>query len=219
MFTRGMGMMMPLVEITVRDPVVAKRARAVFGSHSGFTVRECSCIGDAKPTTIIVPGNSFGEINGDVMEFLNAEAQIKNTIGEKFAGELPVGGCLVITPELVQQPTRLLYAPVRRIDEDVSKTINVYLAFRNALVAFLLLNDNDDEKGDDSQSTDQTTTTTTTTTTITTRTITCPMFQCMDVFRACKQMREAYDSIASGSLIDRDWMVYKRHHERLMSLE
>ena len=54
-------------------------------------------------------------------------------------GELPVGQAIVLPTEDVNIPF-LVSAPTMRVPADISETVNVYLAFRAALIAVLAHN-------------------------------------------------------------------------------
>jgi hypothetical protein len=87
---------------------------------------------------------------------------------------------------------KLIYTPTMRVAEDVSKTINAYLAFRSVLT--LMKNNN-------------------------IYAASAPLFctgaGCMSVAQACNQMKEAYLSVVNGILIGKDWPYYHQNHRYL----
>jgi hypothetical protein len=82
-----------------------------------------------------------------------------------------------------------------RVAEDVSNSINAYLAFRGAL---LIMKNNNIS----SASTP----------------LFCSGAGCMTVRKACNQMKEAYKSIIEGNLIGKDWLYYHSNHRGLYNL-
>lgn len=204
---------LPRVEICVPNPKTFEIASTVFANHPGFILKNKS-ITDADARVIVSPGNSFGEMNGGADGIINShlsafsayhriEWYVQSSIAERFAGELPVGSHLVISvPGNHPQRDWLIYTPTMRVAEDVSTGINAYLAFRSALLAAIEMNKINKSKVFEL--------------------IACPLFctgsGCLDPTTACKQMREAYDSIQNGSLIKKDWQVYHTHHRMLKAL-
>lgn len=158
----------------------------------------------ASHTAIISPGNSFAEMNGGVDGIINTllssytpftyiQNDVKMLINNKYCGELPIGHSVILYT-LHPKHNILIYTPTMRVAEDVSTTLNAYIAFRSAL---LLLQ----QYAIDSAST----------------TLFCTGAGNMDVKTACLQMKEAYLSILNKSLINGDWQIYHTHHQLLKS--
>jgi O-acetyl-ADP-ribose deacetylase (regulator of RNase III) len=138
-------------------------------------------------------------MNGGVDGMINTpnsyiQEYVKLIINDKFYGKLPVGQSILIP---TQHPTHryLIYTPTMRVAEDVSNSLNAYLAFRSSLV---LMKNNK----------------------ITSASI--PIFctgaGCMDIVRAYEQMKEAYLSVKTGNLINGNWKIYHEHHRFLNKL-
>ena len=192
------------IEFCIRDREQYETAKNIFNDCQYITVNHKS-ITDASYNTIVSAGNSFAEMNGGVDGMINShlssytptkyiQDDVKKFINEKFAGELPVGQSIIIP---TQHPTHkyLIYTPTMRVAEDISKTLNAYLAFRSVL---LIMKRNNI----DSASTP----------------LFCTGAGCMDVAKACKQMKEAYLSVTTGNLIGGNWQIYHNHHRYLNNL-
>ena len=122
------------------------------------------------------------------------EKAVKAHINKLYMGELPVGSSIIVP---TQHPFHhlLIYSPTMRVAEDVSDSLNAYLAFRSAL---LVMKNNRIEAASTP--------------------LFCTGAGSMDVAKACKQMKEAYISVTQGNLIGGDWKVYHSHHRLLKAL-
>ena len=89
---------------------------------------------------ILSPANSFGFMDGGIdllySNFFGWELQhrLRKSIREEHAGEVPIG-CAVVVPTDHDRIPLLVSAPTMRVPGDISDTVNVYLAFRAALLA------------------------------------------------------------------------------------
>jgi O-acetyl-ADP-ribose deacetylase (regulator of RNase III) len=89
---------------------------------------------------LVSPANSFGYMDGGLdlairNELgLGIEQAVQAAIRERHHGELPVGSAEVVATGHARWPW-LVVAPTMRYPEDVSSTLNAYLAFRAALLA------------------------------------------------------------------------------------
>lgn len=192
------------IEFCIRDKPQYEIAKSIFADQPNISVSHTTITNGAY-STLISAGNSFGEMNGGVDRYINAHLSsytpdshiddfVKAQINRFYYGELPVGSSIVLR---TQHPTHrlLIYSPTMRVAEDVSGSLNAYLAFRSALV---IMKNNDIQEAS------------------------CPLFctgaGCMDVAKACKQMKEAYISITQGNLIGGDWKTYHSHHRHLLGL-
>jgi O-acetyl-ADP-ribose deacetylase (regulator of RNase III) len=96
--------------------------------------------------TWVSPANSFGYMDGGIdlayLRFFGLELQskVQEKIRSDFHGELPVGQALVV-PTGHESIPYLVVAPTMRIPDKIGETVNVYLAFRAALLAVLAQND------------------------------------------------------------------------------
>jgi O-acetyl-ADP-ribose deacetylase (regulator of RNase III) len=100
----------------------------------------CGNVLDIAADAIISPANSFGFMDGGVdLAYSNhfgwdLEKRLQAVIKKEFNGELPVGMSTIIKTG-DNTIKYLISCPTMRIPEDVSKTLNAYLAFRAAFIA------------------------------------------------------------------------------------
>ncbi len=91
---------------------------------------------EAEADAILVPGNSFGFLDGGielrVCEAMSMELQdeLRDRIRSEYAGELLVGQAIV---DLTASAPPVVYAPIWRTPQNIATTINVFLALRGAL--------------------------------------------------------------------------------------
>jgi len=71
----------------------------------------------------------------------NLENELQKNIQEKYNGEIPVGVATIIETNN-KKIKYLISAPTMRIPEDVSNTLNAYLAFRASLIEIIKFNKN-----------------------------------------------------------------------------
>ncbi|NBD12927.1 MULTISPECIES: macro domain-containing protein [Corallococcus] len=89
---------------------------------------------------MVSPANSFGIMDGGldlaIRDTLGLQVQdaVQRAILEEHHGELPVGAAVVVASGHERWPF-LVAAPTMRIPENVSQTVNAYLAFRAVLLA------------------------------------------------------------------------------------
>lgn len=89
---------------------------------------------------IVSPANSFGFMDGGIDLVYSRrfgwqlQARLQRLLQEEHEGELPVGLAVIVETGDPRLPY-LISAPTMRIPEDVSHTLNAYLAFRAALRA------------------------------------------------------------------------------------
>lgn len=107
-----------------------------------------------KKYGIVSPANSFGDMQGgiDLIFYTKfgwklEELVMQNIIKYKF-GELVVGDCIIVEipkddfSSQKQIKKYLLVAPTMRVPMGIKGTVNVYLAFRAALISLLTANNN-----------------------------------------------------------------------------
>ena len=94
---------------------------------------------DVKVGALVSPANSFGimdgGIDGKLRDFfgMEIERRVRQKIATEYYGELPVGAA--ITTETGHEKYKyLISAPTMRVPEDVSTSLNAYLAMRAILV-------------------------------------------------------------------------------------
>jgi len=71
----------------------------------------------------------------------DVESAVQGTIVENYHGEMPVGMAEVV-PSYNDKWPYLVCAPTMRVPQDISNTVNAYLAFRAALLAIAQSNKN-----------------------------------------------------------------------------
>ncbi|MBV9851229.1 MAG: macro domain-containing protein [Armatimonadetes bacterium] len=106
----------------------------------------CDEIFTVEADALVSPANSFGRMDGgldaQIVEFLgeDVEIEVQRMIRERHDGELVVGLAEVIITNAPQFPF-LIVAPTMRVPQNITRTVNAYLAFRAALRAALAFND------------------------------------------------------------------------------
>jgi O-acetyl-ADP-ribose deacetylase (regulator of RNase III) len=193
------------IEFCVRDKPSYEIVKSIFQDIPTITVTHNTIV-NGTYDTLISAGNSFAEMNGGVDGIINThlsgytpnsyiQQNVKDYIHTYFMGELPVGSSVLI-PTQHPKHRRLIYSPTMRVAEDVSKTINAYLAFRSAL---LVMKNNNIQAAS------------------------CPLFctgaGCMSLTQACLQMKEAYLSVVKGNLVGKDWPYFHQNHRYLQNLK
>jgi O-acetyl-ADP-ribose deacetylase (regulator of RNase III) len=118
--------------------------QAEFAGVSAVHVT-CGDILERPADAIASPANSFGYMDGGVDAALlgyfgsDVEVSLRRLIDEQHYGELPVGQAVVLPTGHVDIPF-LVSAPTMRVPGEIAETVNVYLAFRAALIALLAHN-------------------------------------------------------------------------------
>jgi O-acetyl-ADP-ribose deacetylase (regulator of RNase III) len=192
------------IEICIKDKVSYEIAKSIFQDISDIIITQ-NTITNAQYSTIISAGNSFAEMNGGVDGIINThlsgytperyiQQDVKSYINRYFAGELPVGQSVIISTRHPRHKY-LIYTPTMRVAEDVSTTINAYLAFRGALIT---MNNHNIQAASTP--------------------LFCSGAGCMSVQKSCYQMKEAYKSVVDGILIGKDWPYYHANHRYLHSI-
>lgn len=99
-------------------------------------VEACVCdYFEIEADAMVSPANSFGIMDGGLDRAITYELgaivqdNVQEEILKKYHGELPVG-CAVIVETGSNKWPYLISAPTMRVPEDVSNSVNAYLAFR-----------------------------------------------------------------------------------------
>lgn len=106
----------------------------------------CDSIFTREADALVSPANSFGRMDGgldaQIVDFFgeDLEAEVQEMIRDRHDGELVVGLAEVVITQAPQFPF-LVVAPTMRVPQNVSRTVNAYLAFRAALRAVRAFND------------------------------------------------------------------------------
>ena len=116
-----------------------------FTDVAGIKVVEGDIL-DGRCDAVVSPANSFGFMDGGIdLAYLryfgmDLQSRVQARIRSDFRGELPVGQATVVPTGNHTIPF-LVVSPTMRIPDRIGDTVNVYLAFRAALLAVLAHND------------------------------------------------------------------------------
>lgn len=127
------------IHLCAFDSAMARAWTTHFGSQSGVFIHEGDILAK-RADAILSPANSFGFMDGGIdlaySHFFGWELQdrLQETLRREHAGELPVGSAAMIPTEHSDIPY-LVSAPTMRVPGNIADTVNVYLAFRAALLA------------------------------------------------------------------------------------
>jgi O-acetyl-ADP-ribose deacetylase (regulator of RNase III) len=126
------------IHLCALDSAMARAWSRHFGSLSGVVVHEGDIL-TKQADAILSPANSFGFMDGGIdlaySHFFGWDLQdrLQERLRRDYSGELPVGSA-VIVPTRHQTIPYLVSAPTMRVPDNVADTVNVYLAFRAALL-------------------------------------------------------------------------------------
>ena len=194
----------PSIFLHTFDSDMASVWQKTFDGVRGVAIVEGDILTGACDA-LVSPANSFGYMDGGIdlayLRFFGLELQskVKQKIKRDFHGELPVGQAMVV-PTGHESIPYLVVAPTMRIPDKIGETVNVYLAFRAALLAVLAQNDRSPNS---------------------IKTLRFPALGTgvgsMPLARAAHQMHAAHTSVYD----DPDWLkdptAILQHHERLRS--
>jgi O-acetyl-ADP-ribose deacetylase (regulator of RNase III) len=102
----------------------------------------CGDIFDHEADAVVSPANSFGYMDGGIDLVYSwffgreLETNLRALLREHHYGELPVGQAVVLSTGHKSIPF-LVSAPTMRVAGSINGTVNIYLAFRAALIAVL----------------------------------------------------------------------------------
>jgi O-acetyl-ADP-ribose deacetylase (regulator of RNase III) len=123
------------------DSRMADAWQAEFKSTDGVHVIQDDIL-TGQADAIVSPANSFGYMDGGIdlayRKFFGHELQVRlqERIRTQFFGELAVGQATIVSTRHEAFPS-LISAPTMRVPDRISDTVNVYLAFRAAIIAVL----------------------------------------------------------------------------------
>jgi O-acetyl-ADP-ribose deacetylase (regulator of RNase III) len=130
------------VSITLcdRSAEMARAWRTAFPEQVGVTIMNQNIM--TVPTdALVVPANSFGFTDGGIDVVVSGaifdmglQEKLRPRIQGEYGGELVIGQALVMATERHRIPY-IVVAPTMRVPEDISTTVNAYLAMRAALLA------------------------------------------------------------------------------------
>lgn len=135
-----------MLSIHLRDinAAVVEAWRAAFADLADVEVS----LGDIfvhEADAILSPANSFGHMDGGIDLLYSRyfgwdlQTNLQSLLAEQHYGELPVGQAIVLATGHKRFPF-LVSAPTMRVPTRIDQTVNVYLAFRAALIAILAHN-------------------------------------------------------------------------------
>jgi len=130
-----------MLQLHLRDinPAVTAALGTAFADEPAVTVSGGDILavtGDA----VVSPANSFGYMDGGIDLLYSRyfgyglEEALRARLRDEHYGELPVGQALVVATGHAKIPF-LVSAPTMRVPDSISRTVNVYLACRAALIA------------------------------------------------------------------------------------
>lgn len=186
------------------DQHMASAWREAFDDAANIEIHVGNIL-DATADAIVSPSNSFGYMDGGIdsayRDFFGVEieSRLQEHIRTMHDGELPVGQAVVLETDHRVIPY-LIAAPTMRVPTNIHDTVNVYLAFRAALLAVRRHNASTGHL---------------------IRSLLVPAFGTgiggMDYARAARQMAAAYSAVLLGELrhmVDAR-AVWRHHHELL----
>lgn len=125
------------LELRALDADMVAAWRSVF--HPGARIEQGDILA-ARADAIVSPANSFGFMDGGIdLHYVNAfgwelQDRLQARIADAHDGELLVGHATVIPTGHAAIPF-MVSAPTMRVPSRIGATVNVYLAFRAALLA------------------------------------------------------------------------------------
>jgi O-acetyl-ADP-ribose deacetylase (regulator of RNase III) len=131
--------MSPAIHLHTFDSDMAVAWGKAFGSDHGIKIVEGDIL-TGTADAVVSPANSFGFMDGGIdlayRNFFGMEIQhrVRSKIRSEHFGELPVGQAVVVETDHEKLPL-LIVAPTMRVPDRIGDTVNVYLAFRAALLA------------------------------------------------------------------------------------
>jgi len=127
------------IHLCALEPAMAQAWSKHFGAHPNVWIHEGDILSQ-RADAILSPANSFGFMDGGIdliySHYFGWELQdrLQETLRREHAGELVVGSAVVVPTHHSNIPF-LVSAPTMRVPGDIADTVNVYLAFRAALLA------------------------------------------------------------------------------------
>jgi len=126
------------IHLCALDSAMAQAWASHFGPEPNVRIHEGDILAK-KADAILSPANSFGFMDGGIdlaySHFFDWDLQdrLQETLRREHAGELPVGSAVVVPTHHRDIPF-LISAPTMRVPDNIADTVNVYLAFRAALL-------------------------------------------------------------------------------------
>lgn len=126
------------IHLCALDVAMARAWSKHFGSQPGVTIHEGDIL-TKRADAILSPANSFGFMDGRIdlaySHFFGWDLQdrLRERLRREYSGELPVGSAVIVSTHH-QDIRYLVSAPTMRVPANIADTVNVYLAFRSALL-------------------------------------------------------------------------------------
>lgn len=134
------------IRLCAIDGDMAQAWAECFGQETGVRLLTGNIV-EQRADALISPANSFGFMDGGIdlvySHFFGwaLEARLKTRLQADYSGELPVGNAVIVPTHHPDIPY-LVSAPTMRVPSPIGSTVNVYLAFRAALLAIQAHNEN-----------------------------------------------------------------------------
>jgi O-acetyl-ADP-ribose deacetylase (regulator of RNase III) len=131
----------PAIHLHTLDSGMAAAWAKVFRPGDRLEIIEGDILAGSSDA-LVSPANSFGYMDGGIdlayRRFFGMEIQrrVQERIRADHFGELPVGQAIVVATHHPQFQF-LVVAPTMRVPDRIADTVNVYLAFRAALLAVI----------------------------------------------------------------------------------
>jgi O-acetyl-ADP-ribose deacetylase (regulator of RNase III) len=128
----------PRPNLCALDTAMAEAWATCFAAEPDVVVSVGSILDHAEDA-ILSPANSFGFMDGGIdLAYSHCfgwelEERVKATIDALHFGELVVGGAVIVETQH-RKIQWLVSAPTMRVPQNIEGTVNVYLAFRAALL-------------------------------------------------------------------------------------
>jgi len=127
------------IHLVDRDAALVRAWRESLADQGAFVVERRDYF-DVRADAMVSPANSFGVMDGGIDKSIHetlgsaVQARVFERIREHHHGELHVGVAEIVDTDDERWPM-LVVAPTMRVPEDVSRTVNAYVAFRAILLA------------------------------------------------------------------------------------
>jgi O-acetyl-ADP-ribose deacetylase (regulator of RNase III) len=134
----------PIIFFHTLESAMATAWRKTFPAVEGINVVEGDIL-EGRCDAVVSPANSFGFMDGGIdLAYrryfgMDLQSRVQAKIRSDFRGELPVGQATVV-PTGNEMVPYLVAAPTMRVPDRIGETVNVYLAFRAALLSVLAHN-------------------------------------------------------------------------------
>jgi O-acetyl-ADP-ribose deacetylase (regulator of RNase III) len=123
-----------------RSADMVRAWKMLFPEEAGITIVSQNIL-TVEADALVVPANGFGFTDGGVdiaisgaIFNMGLQDRIRPLISKEYAGELLVGQAFIV-PTTQERIRAVVVAPTMRVPEDVSGTVNAYLAMRGVLLA------------------------------------------------------------------------------------